>query len=285
MPAEERSMTRILVVDDDPMIVEGLVEMLRIESFDAAGVFDRVSAEEALAEEFYPVVLADLRLRSEEEGWLLLDAIARISPKTRVASMTGFATEEVERRLRERGAALVLRKPIEIEEIVALIRDMAGAIEAAQSEDLDEVYRQSYAALAGMARKRYGLGPDEAQDILHEAWCLFLEKRASVRTPKAWLSGTVINLCRRWIEDRVRWRGPDVTEIDRPAAGGDVETSLVARDALGKVDARTRRLCELIAVEGLRYDEVSDALSIPIGSVGPLYIRAKKKMRAVLSSC
>lgn len=274
-------MTRILVVDDDPLIVEGLVEMLRVESFDAAGVFDRESAEEAMGEAFYPIVLADLRLRSEEEGWMLLDAIARISPKTRVASMTGHATEEIERKLRERGAAMVLRKPIAVESIVALIRDLVSAIEAAQSEDLDEVYRQSYAALSGMARKRYGLGADEAQDILHEAWCLFLEKRATVRTPKAWLSGTVINLCRRWIEDRVRWRGPEVTELDR-AAGGDVEMSLYARDALQKVDARTRRLCELIAVEGLRYDEVSDAMSIPIGSVGPLYMRAKKKMRAVL---
>ena len=275
-------MTRILVVDDDPMIVEGLVEMLRIESFDAAGVFDRESAEEAMAAEFYPIVLADLRLRSEKEGWMLLDAIARMSPKTRVASMTGYATDEIERKLFERGAALVLRKPMPIEEIVALIRDMVGAIEAAQSEDLDEVYRQSYAALSGMARRRYGLGPDEAQDILHEAWCLFLEKRATVRTPKAWLSGTVINLCRRWIEDRVRWRGPELTEIDRPAPG-NVEAVLVARDALGKVDARSRRLCELIAVEGLRYDEVSDAMHIPLGSVGPMYMRAKKRMRDVLA--
>ena len=274
-------MTKILVVDDDPLIVEGLVEMLRIESFDACGALDRETAEEAVAAEFYPVVLADLRLRSEDEGWRLLDAIARISPTTRVASMTGYATDEIEQKLRERGAALVLRKPIEITEIVALIRDMAAALEAAQSEDLDEVYRQTYAQLAGMARKRYGLGPDETQDILHEAWCLFLEKRASVRTPKAWLSGTVVNLCRRWIEDRVRWRGPDVDMLDRPC-GGDAETTMVARDALSRVDARTRRLCQLIAVEGLRYDEVSDALRIPIGSVGPLYMRARKKMRDVL---
>jgi len=272
---------KILVVDDDPLIVEGLVELLRMESFDAAGALDRETAEEAVAAAFYPVVLADLRLRSEEEGWLLLDAIARLSPSTRVASMTGYATDEVEARLRARGAALVLRKPIEIAEIVALIREMVAALEAAPAEDLDAVYRQTYIQLAGLARRRYGIGADEAQDILHEAWCLFLEKRASVRTPKAWLSGTVVNLCRRWIEDRVRWRGPDVAEMEW-AAGGNTETSLVARDALDRVDARTRRLCELIAVEGLRYDEVSEALRIPIGSVGPLYMRAKKKMRDVL---
>jgi DNA-directed RNA polymerase specialized sigma24 family protein len=273
--------TKILVVDDDPMIVEGLVEMLSLESFEASGVFDRETAEEALAAEFFPIVLADLRLRSDEEGWQLLDAIARISPKTRVASMTGYATDEIERKLLERGAALVLRKPIAITEIVTLMREMVATLEAATSEDLDEIYRQSYSALSGMARKRYGLGPDDVQDVLHEAWCLFLEKRASVRTPKAWLSGTVVNLCRRWIEDRVRWRGPDVSELDRPTPG-DMDTTLVARDALARVDARTRRLCELIAVEGLRYDEVSSAMHIPIGSVGPMYMRAKQKMRDVL---
>lgn len=275
-------MTRILVVDDDPAIVEGLVELLRVESFDAMGALDRETAEEALAAEFYPIVLADLRLRSEAEGWLLLDAIARISPKSRIASMTGYATDDIERELLARGAALVLRKPIAITAIVALMREMVVALEAAAaSEDLDEVYQQSFIALTGMARRRYGLGADDAQDVLQEAWCLFLEKRASVRTPKAWLSGTVVNLCRRWIEDRVRWRGPDIDSFDR-ADGGNMETSLVARDAMARVDARTRQLCQLIAVEGLRYDEVSDAMHIPIGSVGPLYMRAKKKMRDVL---
>lgn len=275
-------MTKILVVDDDPVIVEGLVELLRVESFDATGALDRETAEEALAAEFYPIVLADLRLRSEAEGWLLLDAIARISPKSRIASMTGYATDDIERELLARGAALVLRKPIEITQIVALMREMVVALEAAAAgDDLEEVYRQSFAALTGMARRRYGLGADDAQDVLQEAWCLFLEKRASVRTPKAWLSGTVVNLCRRWIEDRVRWRGPDIDSFDRPD-GGNMDAMLVAREAMSRVDARTRQLCQLIAVEGLRYDEVSDAMHIPIGSVGPLYMRAKKKMRDVL---
>jgi RNA polymerase sigma factor (sigma-70 family) len=277
-------MTKILVVDDDPAIVEGLVELLRIESFDATGALDRETAEEAMAAEFYPIVLADLRLRSEAEGWLLLDAIARISPKSRIASMTGYATDDIERKLLARGAALVLRKPMEITQIVALMREMVVALEAAAGEDLEDVYRQSFVALTGMARRRYGLGAEDAQDVLQEAWCLFLEKRASVRTPKAWLSGTVVNLCRRWIEDRVRWRGPDIDSFDR-ADGGNMETALVARDAMARVDARTRQLCQLIAVEGLRYDEVSDAMQIPMGSVGPLYMRAKKKMRDVLTSC
>jgi DNA-directed RNA polymerase specialized sigma24 family protein len=50
------------------------------------------------------------------------------------------------------------------------------------------------------------------------------------------------------------------------------------------VDERTRALCNLIAIEQRSYDEVSHTLNIPLGSVGPFYIRAKKKMRAVLSA-
>src|SRR5947208_5679753 len=111
MPVRERGMTKVLVVDDDPGIVEGLIAVLATEDFEATGALDRESAEEALAAEFFPIVLADLRLRSEAEGWRLLDAIARISPRSRVASMTGYATDEIERELRARGAALVLRKP------------------------------------------------------------------------------------------------------------------------------------------------------------------------------
>src|SRR5438034_6754354 len=117
-------MARILVVDDDPVIVDGLLAVLRGEEIDPTGALDRESAEEAMAAEFFPIVLADLRLRSEEEGWRLLDAIARISPKSRIASMTGYATAEVEQELRARGAALVLRKPIEIADIAALLREI-----------------------------------------------------------------------------------------------------------------------------------------------------------------
>jgi DNA-directed RNA polymerase specialized sigma24 family protein len=38
------------------------------------------------------------------------------------------------------------------------------------------------------------------------------------------------------------------------------------------------------AVEGLAYDEVSKRLNLPLGSIGPMYLRAKSKMRLQMAA-
>jgi DNA-directed RNA polymerase specialized sigma24 family protein len=42
-------------------------------------------------------------------------------------------------------------------------------------------------------------------------------------------------------------------------------------------------LCELIGLEQCSYEEVSAAAGLPLGSIGPLYIRAKNKLRAAVA--
>ncbi len=44
-------------------------------------------------------------------------------------------------------------------------------------------------------------------------------------------------------------------------------------------------LCTTIGLEQRTYDEVSAAAAIPIGSVGPLYMRAKERLRNAFESC
>jgi DNA-directed RNA polymerase specialized sigma24 family protein len=45
------------------------------------------------------------------------------------------------------------------------------------------------------------------------------------------------------------------------------------------LDDQSRDLCRLIAIEGYAYDEVSARMNLPLGSIGPMYLRAKSKMR------
>jgi len=278
-------MKKILVVDDDPVIVEGLMTLLQDEAYETAAAFDRESAEELIAAEFYPLVLADLRLRSNEEGLHLLDSIARISPGSRVAAMTGYATPELERELIARGASIVLRKPFEAAQIVAALRDMLVEIEtlAARGEDLEELYRASRPLLAGIACKKYGLDADDAEELIQETWCLFLERKKEIRLPRAWLAGTIVNLCRQSIQKRIRMRARSPEPIER-AYESDADLKLFVAEAMSRADSRSRRLCEMIAVEQLSYAEVSASLGIPLGSVGPLYIRAKQRLQNLILS-
>jgi DNA-directed RNA polymerase specialized sigma24 family protein len=50
------------------------------------------------------------------------------------------------------------------------------------------------------------------------------------------------------------------------------------------LDGQSRDLCQLIAVEGYAYDEVSARMKLPLGSIGPMYIRAKAKMRMQMAA-
>jgi DNA-directed RNA polymerase specialized sigma24 family protein len=62
-----------------------------------------------------------------------------------------------------------------------------------------------------------------------------------------------------------------------------MESILSIQQALGRLDQRSRTLCMLIGLDGLSYTEVSAATGLAVGSIGPLYIRAKKKLREALS--
>jgi RNA polymerase sigma factor (sigma-70 family) len=281
-------MHRVLVVDDDPVIVEALVTSLSFEEFDVVGVYDRATAEERIASEFFPLILTDLRMRSEDDGLRLLDAVARLSPRSRVATMTGYAAPGMEQELLARGAALVLFKPFNVFETARVLREMLSTIEqtvAAQDADLAALYTNSLPLLHGIARKRFGLDRDDAEELIQESWCLFLEHRAKVMQPRAWLAGTVANLCRQQITRRVKSRA-EIPAEDAPELAYETaaDAILIVGQLLERVDDRTRALAELIGIERLSYDEVSAALRIPLGSVGPLYIRARKKMRAMLTN-
>src|ERR1700680_5052666 len=110
-------MDRILIVDD-AQIVGSLISLLEIHGFDVVGAFDRESAEAMLATEFFPIILADGRLRTEEDGLRLLESIRRLSPRTRVASLIADSTDALEQHLTALGGTLVLHKPVDEDGIV-----------------------------------------------------------------------------------------------------------------------------------------------------------------------
>ena len=284
-------MSRVLIVDDDPAVLEGLQAFFELENIDVHGALDRPTAETLIAAEYFPIVLADLRLRSEADGLQLLESIRRISPKSRVASITG-ALDVDEARLRELGASIVLRKPMPAEEIVAAIREMLAEIERVERElsvdgpaSFEEIYAAAKRVLQTIPMRRYGLTREDAEELVQETWCLYLEQQATVRNPKPWLAGTIMNLCRRNIQDRYRDRErAEKNPLPVMTVDAKSDARLILDQAFTKLDDRSRTLCELIGIEQWSYDEVSEHLGVPVGSVGPLYLRAKTKLRAAISA-
>ncbi|HXA17398.1 MAG TPA: sigma-70 family RNA polymerase sigma factor [Thermoanaerobaculia bacterium] len=278
---------RVLVVDDEESIVDGLMSLLGCEAIESSGAFDRISAEALMEGTFYSVIVADLRLHTEEEGLELLDGIRRISPRSRVLTLTGYATPEMEDEVLRRGSTRVMRKPAHGEEIVAAIADLLAEVEkmAAEQEtlDLERLHLGLRNLLHSIPRKRYGLTADEAEDVVQQAWLLFLEKRDLIRMARPWLIGTVANLCKRQIGAAKRRRETFVADdsiTDMPDVRVEQpEDNIALRQALAALNQQSRDLCILIGIEGYAYDEVSAITGLPLGSIGPMYIRAKSKMR------
>jgi RNA polymerase sigma factor (sigma-70 family) len=278
---------RVLIVDDEEAIVAGLMCLLETEEIESCGAFDRLSAESLMEETFYSVIVTDLRLHTEAEGLELLDGIRRISPRSRVLTLTGFSTPELEAEVLRRGAVMMSRKPAGGAEILAAIADLLAEMEklAASQEtlDLERLHLGLRRLLHSIPRKRYGLTADEAEDVVQQAWLLFMEKREGIRMPRPWLIGTVANLCKRQIglsrRRRETFVGDDALAEFPDTRVESADGEIALGQALAALDQQSRALCILIAIEGHAYDEVSALMGLPLGSIGPMYIRAKSKMR------
>jgi RNA polymerase sigma factor (sigma-70 family) len=280
---------RVLIVDDEEAIVTGLTMLFEEESFESVGALDRSAAEEIMGSSFCPVVIADLCLKSVEEGLALIDHIRLTSPGSRVLVLTAFATPDVVADLRERGVELVFQKPTPGAEILDAVLELLDEIEreaAADELTLEELYLSARARLYSIPRRRFNLSHDSAEDVLQEAWLMFLEKRGIVRAPGPWLSGTVVNLARQHLDWRKRKRETPQEDSgleEMSGAAHNTVASMSMRQALERIDERSRTLCMLIGLDGFSYGEVSAATGLPVGSIGPLYIRAKQKLREALS--
>jgi RNA polymerase sigma factor (sigma-70 family) len=281
------NLNRVLIVDDEAPIAEGLMLLFEMEQIEAVTAVTREAAEELVRTDFFPVILADVRLRSEEEGLRLLESIRSLTPRSRVASLTGYRTPDGEARVRALGAEIVLYKPVDFDELLGVVREMLGAFtpeDVAEPINLDELYNQVRGLLHALPGRRYGLAPQEAEEIVQDAWCLFLQKQATIREPRAWLAGAVVNLCKQTIGENRRRRDRETEITPTLEAGGNqaYDAVLAVRQALARVDQRTRALCTLIGLENRSYEEVSASLGIPIGSIGPLYMRAKVKLKTAM---
>jgi RNA polymerase sigma-70 factor (ECF subfamily) len=176
--------------------------------------------------------------------------------------------------------------------------DDAALLERARHGD-----RDAFAALVTrhqdelytMALRLLGT-PSDAADVVQETFLRAYVKLPELRgaTVRAWLFRVALN-CSHDVQRRVIRKPADPLEddagniIDLPDPGLGPEGSALAkermtvvRDALQKLPADFRAAVILRDVNELSYDEMSDALRIPIGTVKSRLSRARTMLAATL---
>jgi CheY-like chemotaxis protein len=124
---------RILVVDDDPVILDLLAEQLGERGYFVVAARGVAAALEALAEDGFLLVLTDLRM-APRDGYALLRDVRDRGSEIPVLLMSSFAPPGTPDRAKEAGAAGFLRKPFTEQQLVdAVSRALSesSAIESA----------------------------------------------------------------------------------------------------------------------------------------------------------
>src|SRR5512146_877556 len=111
---------RILIVDDDKIILESLSEFLRLEGYEAVGAASFNAALTAMERQRFNLVLTDVNM-PENDGFELLRVIRQRFPDVVVVMVTGYGTIESAVEAIKMGAYDYLTKPIIDDEIRLVI--------------------------------------------------------------------------------------------------------------------------------------------------------------------
>lgn len=112
--------TRLLVIDDDPGMVEYLLDMLQQENYAPKGCTDTAEALQAIAGEAFDLVISDVEMPGMR-GLDLMAAIHRQRPEQLVLLMTAFGSVDLAMHSVRAGACEFLTKPFRIEALYAAI--------------------------------------------------------------------------------------------------------------------------------------------------------------------
>lgn len=114
-------MHRVLVVDDEPQMRDGLQEVLRRKGYEVVTAEDGDEALTLLSRENFSAILADVKMPGMD-GLTLLRSVREVSPDTPVLMMTAFGTIEDAIEAMKEGARDYILKPFSPELIENAIR-------------------------------------------------------------------------------------------------------------------------------------------------------------------
>lgn len=157
---------------------------------------------------------------------------------------------------------------------------------------LTQRFNGSIMAIARSCR----LSDAEASDVQQTTWLRLVENIGRIEQPQrigSWLATTAFRECLRMVRLRSRATFDDdllnrmVDESLAPADARPIaeEGAALVRLAFEKLNPRCQRLLVFFSSEEtLSYKEISERLSMPIGSIGPTRGRCLEHLRRIMES-
>lgn len=169
-----------------------------------------------------------------------------------------------------------------------LLARAARGDQRAWNELVDE-----HSRLLWSVARSFRLDAADANDVVQTTWLRLLEHLDRIEDPSR-LVGWLVTTARREAMRVLRRSGrerPVVedTVLDRPDDGPPVDAALLRDErnralweAFSRLGEKCRQLLRVAVTHPQAYDEISEALGMPIGSIGPTRRRCLTQLRALL---
>ena len=153
-----------------------------------------------------------------------------------------------------------------------------------------------FSGLVWSIARSTGLSPADAADVSQTTWLRLAEHLHLLETPSkvgAWLATTarresmrVSKLgSRELLIDPWSEIAPPVADLDLEAAMIDRARDAVIQEAMAMLPERSRQLLiALTADPPLSYEQISQQLDMPIGSIGPTRARCLAQLRSTIAT-
>ena len=114
------TITRLLVVDDEPIVGKRLKQVFGKIGFEIETFTDSASALAAMAEKSFDIVVTDLKMEGID-GIEVLKRVRVMNPETRVIIITGYASPDTAELAQRQGVFAFLAKPFRLDELKQVI--------------------------------------------------------------------------------------------------------------------------------------------------------------------
>jgi DNA-binding NtrC family response regulator len=121
---EERGLPEklsVMVIDDEPIVGKRLKPALESSGYDVETFESGLAALDRFAEKPFDIVVTDVRM-DDIDGIEILRRITKISPRTKVIIITGYATIEMAREALAKGAFDFIAKPFKPNDLREIVK-------------------------------------------------------------------------------------------------------------------------------------------------------------------
>jgi DNA-binding NtrC family response regulator len=123
---------KILVVDDDAIVIKSCKRILEAEGFEVSTVPGADDALEAIKNYDFDLLLIDVKM-PKRDGMYLMREVKKSRPEVPIIIMSGYPTPETIAEVLKLGANLFIPKPFRPDELMKSVRQVLKSMPAKKS--------------------------------------------------------------------------------------------------------------------------------------------------------